>query len=132
MLQHERHRHERRLKYDNKSHAFRVIRADGLEYLLKGCGDFRAHDVVLLDAYDGEGRVPPHMRSVRFIDAVRNSLVERGSAICNCWNDRSGTAGAIELETFSKMLHRQIGRVERLTVEGEENNIILVATKSIY
>ena len=124
-----RRRHERRLNHDNNSHAFRVIRADGLEYLLKGCGGFRAHDVVLLDAYDGEGRVPPHMRSVRFIEAVKNSLAERGSVICNCWNDRSGTSAAIELENFSEMLNIHVGRVKRLTVEGQENNIVLVAKK---
>lgn len=129
MVQDGRYKKVERSRINNKAHAFRVIHADGLEYLLKGCGDFRAHDVVLLDAYDGEGRVPPHMRSVRFIEAVRNSLAERGSVICNCWNDRSGTAAAIELEKFSEMLHRRVGRVKRLTVEGQENNIVLVAEK---
>jgi len=33
------------------------------------------------------------------------------------------------LEKFSKMLHRHIGRVKRLTVDGQENNIVLVAKK---
>ena len=119
----------KRSRINNKAHAFRVIRADGLEYLLKEGDDFHAHDVVLLDAYDGEGRVPTHMRSVRFVEAVNNSLAERGSVICNCWNDRSGTAVAIELEKFSEMLHRYVGRVKRLTVEGQENNIVLVSEK---
>jgi hypothetical protein len=129
MLQDGRHKKEKRSRKKYNSQAFRVIRADGLEYFVQGCGDFRVHDVVLLDAYDGEGRVPPHMRSVRFIEAVRNSLAERGSVICNCWNDRSGTATARELEKFSEMLHRHVGRVKRLTVEGQENNIVLVAKK---
>ena len=129
MVQDGRNEEEKRSRNDNNSHPFRVIRADGLEYLLKERDDFRAHDVVLLDAYDGDGRVPTHMRSVRFIEAVRTSLAERGSVICNCWNDRSGTAAAIELEKFSEMLHRHVGRVKRLTVEGQENNIVLVAKK---
>ena len=129
MLQDGRHKKEKRSRKKYNSHAFRVIRADGLEYFVQGCGDFQVHDVVLLDAYDGEGRVPPHMRSVRFIEAVRNSLAERGSVICNCWNDRSGTATARELEKFSEMLHRHVGRVKQLTVEGQENNIVLVAKK---
>lgn len=129
MVQDGRRKKDKRSRNDSNSNAFRVIRADGLEYLFKRCGYFRAHDVVLLDAYDGEGRVPPHMRSDMFIEAVKNSLAERGSVICNCWNDRSGTAAAIELEKFSEMLHRHVGRVKRLTVEGQENNIVLVAKK---
>jgi len=129
MVQDGRHEREKRPHNVKYLHAFRVIRADGLKYLLKECGHFRTHDVILLDAYDGEGRVPPHMRSFRFVEAVKKSLAKRGSVICNCWNDRSGTAAAIELEKFSEMLHRHVGRVKRLTVEGQENNIVLVGKK---
>ena len=105
-----------------------VVRSDALSYfaaLPRGKAT-----CVLLDAYDGDGRVPDHIASDEFIRYVRLSLRRGGVIVCNCWNGALGTREGDELARFQTTLRRHIGDVCVETVTQQEHNVVLVATKT--
>ena len=57
---------------------------------------------VLLDAYDGKGRVPAHLQQAPFMEALHAALAPGGSIIANLW-DGAPTASAAA-NTFAQRL----------------------------
>ena len=85
-------------------------------------------DVLLLDAYDSEGRVPAHLQAERFVRDAAAALRRGGVVVANLF-DSSEVARA-ESKAFSRRLRQAIGPVFALRVVGHEANIILLAIKS--
>lgn len=104
-----------------------VLRCDAFDFFRETSG--AAVKCVLLDAYDGQGRIPAHIRSADFIHLLGLSLTEGGFCVCNCWDGKTGSKTARELAIFANLLSRHVGDVERFSVIGETYNVVLVATK---
>jgi len=90
-------------------------------------------DVVLLDAYDGQGRVPAHLRDPgnRFVEKLLGSVKNGGCVVANLWNseDRAEfSRERRELEEFRRQL-AAAGASARadVTVRGQENNVVVLA-----
>ena len=90
-------------------------------------------DVVLLDAYDGQGRVPAHLRDPgnRFVEKLLGSVKNGGCVVANLWNsdDRvEFSRERRELEEFRRQL-AAAGASARadVTVRGQENNVVVLA-----
>ena len=83
--------------------------------------------VILLDAYDGQGRIPEHVRDERFMRSMATNLHRDGVVICNCWDGPPGSTAANELEGFKQRLVRHVGPVRVARVEQQEHNVVLIA-----
>ena len=78
--------------------------------------------LVLLDAYDGRGRVPAHLQRAPFLRDLAASLAPGGAVLANLFHGRH--------TEFARALRRALGgRVFSLRVKGHEQNIVLLATK---
>ena len=87
-------------------------------------------DVVLLDAYDGDGKIPEHVRDDVFVRSVASSLSPVGFCACNCWDGPAGSKTARDLDAFAVLLARHFRAVERARVVGQEYNVILIASRA--
>jgi len=103
-----------------------VVRADIVEYLDHPSRRRTSH-ITLLDAYDGQGRIPDHVRDENFLSLLAKSMTKDGFVICNCWDGAPGSTAAIELDAFKTSLHRHIGLVRVERVLQQEHNVVLVA-----
>ena len=114
----------------------RVHRADALDYfqrcIAKNITDNRVAsvDVILLDAYDGDGKIPERVRDDFFIRSVASSLSPVGFCVCNCWDGPIGSEAYHELHMFSNLLDRHFSLIERVSVVGQEYNVILIASRA--
>ena len=114
----------------------RVHRADALDYFQRCVAQNATHnreasvDVVLLDAYDGDGKIPEHVRDDVFVRSVASSLSPVGFCACNCWDGPAGSKTARDLDAFAVLLARHFRAVERARVVGQEYNVILIASRA--
>ena len=83
---------------------------------------------VVLDAYDGDGRVPPALQSARFVDGVAKALAPGGAAIANVW--RLEPAERRATDAFARRLAAKIGTVYEISVPEREGSLVLVAIKA--
>lgn len=82
--------------------------------------------MVLLDAYDAKGRVPPHLRAPPFLRALGASLAPGALVIANLWYATSSER--VEADAFVDALHAAACTTAfGLRVVGHEKNRILVA-----
>ena len=118
-----------------------AARGSGFGLVIEDIADFLdrdecacSFDVVLLDAYDGEGRVPAHLRDPenKFVQKVLGSVrPDSGCIVANLWNseDRAEfSRERRELEEFRKQL--ALGGASAradVTVSGQENNVVVLA-----
>ena len=84
---------------------------------------------VFLDAYDGDGRVPDHLRTPAFLRSCAAQLAPgAGTVIANLYNGAPGTPARVEVERFAAALRRYVGPVVSLGVESTRgDNVVLVA-----
>ena len=111
----------------------RVTIADAAEALCKvGPGAFQVApgslQCVVLDAYDGDGAVPPALQSARFVDGVAKALAPGGAAIANVW--RLEPAERRATDAFARRLAAKIGTVYEISVPEREGSLVLVAIKA--
>ena len=118
------------LRKSMRARPIEVLRCDAFDFFGEAARAHPSVNAVLLDAYDGKGRIPVHIRSVDFIRDLGRTLVRGGFCVCNCWDGKAGSRAARELATFEGLLARHIGLVHRVIVEGQENNVVLVATRT--
>ena len=83
---------------------------------------------VVLDAYDGDGSVPPALQSARFVDGVAKALAPGGAAIANVW--RLEPAERRATDAFARRLAAKIGTVYEIPVPEREGSLVLVAIKA--
>jgi hypothetical protein len=109
-----------------------VVRADIVDYFSSTATtrpNSLAH-VILLDAYDGQGRIPEHVRDEHFMRLLAKNIHRNGFVICNCWDGPPGSTPANELAVFTRRLMRHIGPVRVARVEQQEHNVVLIARRS--
>ena len=91
-------------------------------------------DCILLDAYDGQGCVPAHLQEAPFLDSCAAVLSKQGCVVANLWNGPPDSEPGIALARFSKSLRNSLAkvsncaRVRLVTVDGQENNVVVLAT----
>ena len=87
---------------------------------------------VFLDAYDGEGRVPSHLRSPAFLRSCASRLSPgSGTVVANLYNGAPGTEARVEVERFAAAMRREIGPVVSLGVDSKGgDNVVLVAGRA--
>jgi spermidine synthase len=83
---------------------------------------------VVLDAYDGDGAVPPALQSARFVDGVARALAPGGAAVANVW--RLEPAERRATDAFARRLAAKIGTVYEIPVPEREGSLVLVAIKA--
>ena len=83
---------------------------------------------MVLDAYDGDGAVPPALQSARFVDGVAKALAPGGAAIANVW--RLEPAERRATDAFARRLAAKIGTVYEIPVPEREGSLVLVAIKA--
>ena len=105
-----------------------VVHSDAEEYVrLLPAGTL---DCILLDAYDGRGKVPEHIRAAPFVRALGEALAPGAVVLANLWH---GTAEArAEADRFACLLARSVSglRVFSLRVAGQAKHRILLAVKA--
>ena len=113
---------------------FRLVVEDAAEFLDKDeC--VGAFDLVLLDAYDGAGRVPAHLRDANlgFVGKLVRSLRSPGGfVVANLWNSEDRVEFSRErreLEEFRAQLSTA-GASSRVDVKvrGQEGNVVVLAS----
>lgn len=105
---------------------FHVDVGDGQEGLRNAKGTARA---VFLDAYDGQGRVPVHLRQETFLRECAAALVPGGILATNVFHGEPGSAAVVEAEAFATLVEKHVGPVHSVVVGGQHANLILVAMK---
>ncbi|KAK3258240.1 hypothetical protein CYMTET_32707, partial [Cymbomonas tetramitiformis] len=85
---------------------------------------------VFLDAYDGCGKVPPHLEKDEFLESCASALRPGGILVVNLFNGVPGSPERQELAKFARKLERIIGPTYSVKVEEQQTNVILVATSS--
>jgi spermidine synthase len=113
---------------------FRLVVEDAAEFLERDeC--VGAFDLVLLDAYDGAGRVPAHLRDANlgFVGKLVRSLRSPGGfVVANLWNSEDRVEFSRErreLEEFRAQLSTA-GASSRVDVKvrGQEGNVVVLAS----
>ena len=109
----------------------RVVREDAFDFFAcRASKPTPSTLLVLLDAYDGRGKVPARVAGDAFLRLVGASLVPGGHCVCNLWNGPLGSNEAVNLETFERALARRVGVVERARVTAQEYNVVVAAAKT--
>ncbi|CEF97029.1 Spermidine/spermine synthases family [Ostreococcus tauri] len=89
-----------------------------------------ALDVIFMDAFDGEGEIPRHLRDETFLETCGNALGEDGSLVVNMFNGTRGSPARETVRDFARLLERYIGPVCSFPVMDSPVNVVLSATKS--
>ena len=109
----------------------RVVREDAFDFFARRASKPTPSTLlVLLDAYDGRGKVPARVAGDAFLRLVGAALVPGGHCVCNMWNGPPGSNEAVNLETFERALARRVGVVERARVTAQEYNVVVAAAKT--
>jgi spermidine synthase len=88
--------------------------------------------LVLLDAYDGKGEIPAHLRRRAFLRDARRLLAPGGAVVANCFYGPPGSRAHFDLLAFCEALGGEVEdacavRVRLVKVEGQESNVVVVA-----
>ena len=88
--------------------------------------------LVLLDAYDGKGEIPAHLRGRAFLRDARRALAPGGAVVANCFYGPPGSRAHFDLLAFCEALGGEVEdaravRVRLVKVEGQESNVVVVA-----
>ena len=88
--------------------------------------------LVLLDAYDGKGEIPAHLRGHAFLRDARRALAPGGAVVANCFYGPPGSRAHFDLLAFCEALGGEVEdaravRVRLVKVEGQESNVVVVA-----
>jgi hypothetical protein len=88
--------------------------------------------LVLLDAYDGKGEIPAHLRRRAFLRDTRRLLAPGGAVVANCFYGPPGSRAHFDLLAFCEALGGEVEdacavRVRLVKVEGQESNVVVVA-----
>ena len=89
-----------------------------------------ALDVIFMDAFDGEGEIPRHLREESFLKTCGDALLEDGSLVVNMFNGSRGSRARESVRDFARLLERHIGPVCSFPVMTSPVNVVLSATKS--
>ena len=88
--------------------------------------------LVCLDAYDGKGNIPAHLRARAFLRDARRALAPGGAVVANCFYGPPGSRAHDDLLAFCDALGGDVPgacavRVRLVRVEGQESNVVVVA-----
>lgn len=102
---------------------YNIMVGDGADYVSNSKGKY---DIIILDAYDPEGRIPDRFLQEKFIDAAYNSLKKRGIFAVNCIGSMLGP----DLDSYIQNLSEKF-EVYRLDTTYYTANIVLVCAKNV-
>lgn len=105
--------------------AMRVVLGD-CAGVLRECSGI---DVIFMDAFDGEGEIPQHLREESFLKTCSDALLEDGSLVVNMFNGLRGSRARESVRDFARLLERHIGPVCSFPVMTSPVNVVLSATK---
>jgi len=88
--------------------------------------------LICLDAYDGKGEIPSHLKTRAFLRDARLCLAPGGAVVANCFDAPPGSRARENLLAFCEALGGTVAgacavRVRLLKVEGQESNVVVVA-----
>ena len=88
--------------------------------------------LICLDAYDGKGEIPSHLKTRAFLRDARLCLAPGGAVVANCFDAPPGSRARENLLAFCEALGGYVAgacavRVRLLKVEGQESNVVVVA-----
>ena len=85
--------------------------------------------LLLLDAFDGDGKIPAHLRAEAFLAACGRALAPDGLLVCNLFNGPAESRTRREMAFYARLLHTHVGPVWSVKVQAQQTNVILVAAR---
>ena len=112
-----------------------VVVGDAGEFMSRAAAAVAAGDappaaVVMLDAFDGDGNVPPHLMSPAFLDDCAAVIAPGGVVVANLFNGVMGSDVRANVAAFAVLLDAKIGPVTSWSVETPVN-VVLAARKRL-
>ena len=114
---------------------FEVAQGDGLAMVAQlaeevAAGRSRGAAMLVLDAYEQNGRIPQHLREPSFLQACAACLAPEGIIVANLFNGPPNSSPRKEMGLYSRMLFDALqGPVFTVKVQAQQTNVILVAAR---
>eukprot|EP01059_Diplonema_ambulator_P000306 TRINITY_DN1024_c1_g1_i1.p1 TRINITY_DN1024_c1_g1~~TRINITY_DN1024_c1_g1_i1.p1 ORF type:complete len:800 (+),score=116.65 TRINITY_DN1024_c1_g1_i1:175-2574(+) len=85
---------------------------------------------VLVDAYDGQGAIPKHLREEKFLATAGKKLTHGGVLLSNLHNGPPGSATRSQALDYIKKLQKAIGgTVKIVKLASQQSNMVAIASK---
>ena len=110
-------------KFLDKMPNIKIENAEGSEYISKKKSSY---DIIILDAYDQNGKIPIQFHGKEFVSNAYESLNEKGVIAINCIGSMLGPELDLFIQTYSEKFE-----VYRLDTSYHTANIILICLKNI-
>jgi len=114
---------------------FTVAQADGLALVAAladevKAGRHRGAALLVLDAYEQNGRIPQHLREPSFLRACAACLAPEGVIVANLFNGTPNSSPRKEMAVYARMLSDALGGpVFTVKVQEQQTNVVLVAAR---
>ena len=114
---------------------FTVAQADGLALVASlaeevAAGRRRGASLLVLDAYEQNGRIPQHLREPAFLEAAAACLAPEGVIVANLFNGPPNSSPRKEMALYARMLAGATGGpVFSVKVQTQQTNVVLVAAR---
>jgi SAM-dependent methyltransferase len=84
---------------------------------------------IFLDAFDGAGETPPHLKSEGFLRSCHDALAPGGVLVLNLFNGAEGSEARAAFDAMAVRLQGAVGLVYSLQVVTQEESVVLVARR---
>ena len=114
---------------------FTVAQADGLALVASladevAAGRRRGAALLVLDAYEQNGRIPQHLREPAFLQAAAACLAPEGVLVANLFNGPPNSSPRKEMASYARMLASATGGpVFSVKVQTQQTNVVLLAAR---